>query len=211
MPRPAPWLATVALGALGAWLAAAVLLGTALHLGHGLAGADSWLTAVAYAGRTLVTADTGAVGPAAPWADLLAALAAWAGPVACLLTTVWLWGGAARRPDERRAHARHRLASPVPALFGPPGRSGTAGRLIDVSEGGARIAAPPGTAAGFGEILLVSVALRDAAGESLAGFSLPAQVVRSVADADGTRIQVRFDRRDGEWEELRRWLERLRA
>ncbi len=119
--------------------------------------------------------------------------------------------------DERRAQVRYVPDPWVPVLFAHPSvQTPSAGHIVDVSAGGARIVAPPMARPGLhwsDSLRLIvswSASARDAEVE---GLMLRARVVRIVADQRAYILQVQFDRAgsDGDWDRLTDWIASLAA
>lgn len=116
-------------------------------------------------------------------------------------------------PSERRGHPRYNPDPLVPVFFAhPEAETPTAGLIADVSNGGARIVAPP-TARPmlhWADPLAIVVSYSDSARSTgIEGLRLDGHVVRLAVDATGYVVQVRFDRANGDWTRLERWIEQL--
>jgi hypothetical protein len=117
--------------------------------------------------------------------------------------------------DERRAEARYAPDPLVPVLFGHPGvEVPSAGHIVDISEGGVRIVAPPMARPGlhWGDPLRIIVSYSASSRDShVEGLMLRAHVVRVVADQRAYTLQAQFDKAgsDGDWERLSNWIRGL--
>lgn len=112
-------------------------------------------------------------------------------------------------PD-RRVAVRYNPDPYVPVLFAhPTAETPTAGLIVDVSNGGARIIAPP-TARPmlhWSDPLTIVVSYSDTVRESgIEGMRLNGHVVRLAVDSAGYVMQVRFDRANGNWTALEAWI-----
>lgn len=118
-------------------------------------------------------------------------------------------------PAERRAFPRFTPDPAVPVLFGHPHlETPTAGLLLDVSEGGARLVAPPTARPGlhWADPLHIQISYSESTrAAGVEGTLLRAYVVRLVVDASQFVLQTRFDTRgaDGNWEAFRTWIATL--
>lgn len=118
----------------------------------------------------------------------------------------------AAQPD-RRGHPRYNPDPLVPVFFAhPEAETPTAGLIADVSNGGARIVAPP-TARPmlhWSDPLAIVVSYSDSArATGIEGLRLDGHVVRIAVDATGYTLHVRFDRTNGDWTTLENWIEQL--
>lgn len=114
---------------------------------------------------------------------------------------------------ERRGATRYNPDPYVPVLFAhPTAETPTAGLIVDVSNGGARIIAPPTArpmlhwADPITIVLSYSAAVRES---GIEGLRLNGHVVRLAVDASGYVMQVRFDRANGDWTSLELWINSL--
>lgn len=116
-------------------------------------------------------------------------------------------------PPDRRADPRYSPDPMVPVLFAHPAADmPTAGLVIDISEGGARIVAPPTARPHlhWGDPLTLLVSYSDSAREAgIEGLTLGGTVVRIGVDASGYTLAVRFDRSNVDWSVLEHWIRRL--
>jgi hypothetical protein len=115
-------------------------------------------------------------------------------------------------PD-RRSATRYNPDPYVPVLFAhPSAETPTAGLVVDVSNGGARIVAPP-TARPmlhWADPLTMIVSYSDSVREAgIEGLRLQGHVVRLSVDSASYLVQVRFDRANGDWTALEGWIHRL--
>ena len=117
--------------------------------------------------------------------------------------------------EERRATVRYSPDPLVPVFFAHPlANVPTAGLIVDVSEGGCRIMAPP-TARPllhWGDPLQIIISYSESTRESgIEGMRLWAHVVRLVADSRELSLNVAFSRNgaDGDWARLEEWISAL--
>lgn len=115
--------------------------------------------------------------------------------------------------SERRAAPRYHPDPLVPVFFAhPDAETPTAGLIVDVSNGGARIVAAP-TARPmlhWSDPLAIVISYSDSARASgIEGLRLDGHVVRLAVDATGYTLQVRFDKANGDWSNLERWVDEL--
>lgn len=118
-------------------------------------------------------------------------------------------------PPERRANPRYSPDPLVPVFFAhPEADTPTAGLIVDVSSGGARIMAPP-TARPmlhWSDPLAIVISYSDSSRlAGIEGLRLDGHVVRIAVDATGYVVHVRFDRANGDWTKLERWVDHLGA
>ncbi|MEQ1500818.1 MAG: PilZ domain-containing protein [Myxococcota bacterium] len=123
--------------------------------------------------------------------------------------------GSAPDLSERRTAPRYSPDPLVPVLFAhPEAETPTAGLIADVSNGGARIVAPPTARPHlhWGDPLTIMISYSDSAREAgIEGMTLNATVVRLAVDASGFVLQARFDRTNGDWTSLEGWIRQLAA
>ena len=128
------------------------------------------------------------------------------------------WGGSSEdlpgaELTERRASVRFSPDPFVPVLFAhPDAQTPTAGLVADISDGGARIVAPPTARPHlhWGDPLTLLVSYSESTRSAgIEGLTLRASVVRIAVDAAEYVIAVRFDRANGDWSALVAWLDRL--
>lgn len=115
-------------------------------------------------------------------------------------------------PD-RRGAPRYNPDPYVPVLFAhPTAETPTAGLIVDVSNGGARIVAPP-TARPmlhWADPLTIIVSYSDTVRESgIEGMRLNGHVIRLAVDSAAYMLHVRFDRTNGDWTALELWINQL--
>lgn len=115
-------------------------------------------------------------------------------------------------PD-RRGAPRYNPDPYVPVLFAhPTAETPTAGLIVDLSNGGARVIAPP-TARPmlhWADPLALVISYSDSVRETgIEGMRLNAHVVRLAVDSAGYVLQVRFDRANGDWTALELWINQL--
>jgi hypothetical protein len=94
----------------------------------------------------------------------------------------------------------------------PTAETPTAGLIVDVSNGGARIVAPP-TARPmlhWADPLTIIVSYSDTVREAgIEGMRLAGHVIRLNVDSGGYVLHVRFDRANGDWTALELWINQL--
>lgn len=126
-------------------------------------------------------------------------------------------GGEKNRDDpsgpDRRGAVRYNPDPYVPVLFAhPTAETPTAGLIVDVSNGGARIVAPP-TARPmlhWADPLTIVVSYSDTVRESgIEGMRLNGHVIRLAVDSAAYTLHVRFDRANGDWTALELWINKL--
>lgn len=114
---------------------------------------------------------------------------------------------------ERRTAPRYCPDPLVAVLFAhPQAETPTAGLVADISNGGARIVAPPTARPHlhWSDPLTILVSYSDSAREAgIEGLQLTATVVRIAVDSAGYTLQVRFDRTNGDWSTLETWIHAL--
>ncbi|MEN0064153.1 MAG: PilZ domain-containing protein [Myxococcota bacterium] len=123
----------------------------------------------------------------------------------------------AAEADERRTAVRFSPDPLVPVLFAHPlANVPTAGLLVNVSEGGCRIMAPPTARPKlhWGDPLQIIVSYSESTrDEGIEGLRLWAHVVRLVVDSREYGLSAAFSRAgsDGNWARLVDWIRKLSA